>query len=542
MKITASARSAGAVSLEAFVDILNLANVVIYARYSSAGQNDQSIDGQLEKCREYAQQRGYRVVGEYCDRALSGRYAETRPEFQRMIADSAKRAFDFVLVWKLDRFSRDRYDSAIYKKKLRANGVRVLSVTEGVGDSSESVLLEAILEAMAEEYSRQLAQNVKRGMRQNAEKCLSLGGIAPLGYRVADKQYEIDEDGAQIVRYIHEQYAAGASQKQIVAGCAQLGYRNQRGKPIELNAVKRILANERYTGTYSYLGEIIAEDAFPAIISKELKSQVRKRLAANAKAPGHAKAKAEYLLHGKLFCGECGAPMVGECGRSSSGTVHYYYTCAARKKQRTCKKRNERKEALEKYIVEYIGLHILTDSWIDEISERVVAEYAKSYDVAGIKPLEKQIREADKELDQLVDALVKTTAASAIAKINERIEAAEAKKHALEDELSRLRVASRVEVRKADVAAWLCQFRTGDLSDINYCKKVIDLFVNAIYLYDDRIKMFFNVAPSAQITYPESLALDAPDGSDFGASGVPNAALSEHILFINGVIGIIVQR
>ena len=524
------------------MDPLNLGNVVIYARYSSAGQNDQSIDGQLDKCREYAQQRGYRVVHEYCDRALSGRYAETRPEFQRMIADSAKHAFDFVLVWKLDRFSRDRYDSAIYKKKLRANGVRVLSVTEGVGDSSESVLLEAILEAMAEEYSRQLAQNVKRGMRQNAEKCLSLGGIAPLGYRVVNKQYEIDEDGARIVRYIHEQYADGASQKQIAAGCAQLGYCNQRGKPIDLHAVKRILANERYAGTYSYLGEIIAEDAFPAIISKELKSKVRKRLAANAKSPGHAKAKVEYLLHGKLFCGECGAPMVGECGRSSSGAVHYYYACAARKKQHTCKKRNERKDALEKYIVEYIGSHILTDDWIDAAAERVVAEYQKSYDAAGIKPLEKQIREADKEIDKLVDTLISATADAARRRINERIEAAEAKKKALEEDLSSLRIASRVQIRKEDIVAWLCQFRGGDSADLEYRKKVIELFVNAIYIYDDKIKMFFNVTDSAQITYPEMLALDEPESSDFGASGVPDVSLSEHFVFINGVIGMVVHR
>lgn len=542
MKITAPARSAGAVSLEAFVDNLNLANVVIYARYSSAGQNDQSIDGQLAKCREYAQQRGYRVVGEYCDRALSGRYAETRPEFQRMISDSAKHAFDFVLVWKLDRFSRDRYDSAIYKKKLRANGVRVLSVTEGVGDSSESVLLEAILEAMAEEYSRQLAQNVRRGMRQNAEKGLSLGGLAPLGYRVVNKQYEINEDEARIVRFIHEQYADGVGQKEIVADCARLGYRNQRGNPLTLASVKRILANDRYVGRYDYLGEIVIEDAFPAIVSKDLKKRVRDRLNANAKAPGHAKAKVEYLLHGKLFCGECGAPMIGECGRGRHGSMYYYYTCAARKKQHTCQKRNERKDELEKYITDYIGEHILTDDWINAAAERVVAEYARSYDAAGIKPLEKQIREIDKELDQLTDALVKTSSAAVIARINDRVEAAEAKRRALEDELASLRIASRVQLRKEDVAAWLSQFRSGDSADLEYRKKVIELFVNAIYIYDDKIKMFFNVTDSAQITYPEMLALEAPTGSDFGASGVPDVSLSEHFIFINGVIGMIVHR
>ena len=544
MKITAPARSAGAVSLEAFVDNLNLANVVIYARYSSAGQNDQSIDGQLAKCREYAQQRGYRVVGEYCDRALSGRYAETRPEFQRMISDSAKHAFDFVLVWKLDRFSRDRYDSAIYKKKLRANGVRVLSVTEGVGDSSESVLLEAILEAMAEEYSRQLAQNVRRGMRQNAEKGLSLGGLAPLGYRVVNKQYEINEDEARIVRFIHEQYADGAGQKQIVADCARLGYRNQRGNPLTLASVKRILANERYVGRYDYLGEIVIEDAFPAIVSKDLKKRVRDRLKANAKAPGHAKAKVEYLLHGKLFCGECGAPMIGECGRGRHGATYYYYTCAARKKQHTCKKRNERKDELEASIVDYIGSCVLTDSWIDGAAERVVAEYQKSYDASGIKPLEKQIRDADKEIDQLVDALISATAEAARRRINERIETAEARKRALEADLASLRIASRVQIRKEDIVVWLSQFRTGDRSDLEYRKKVIDLFVNAIYLYDDSFKLFLNVSDSAQVTYADALALAPPSVSDFGASGVPDMHLSEHIIFIfvNGVIGMIVQR
>lgn len=521
---------------------LNLANVVIYARYSSDRQNEQSIDGQLDKCHEYAQQRGFRVVGEYCDRALSGRYAETRPEFQRMIADSAKHAFEYVLVWKLDRFSRDRYDSAIYKKKLRANGVRVLSVTEGIDESSESVLLEAILEAMAEEYSRQLAQNVKRGMRQNAEKGLSLGGIAPLGYRVVNKRYEINEDAAKIVRFIHEQYADGVGQKQIVADCERLGYRNQRGNPIDLHAVKRILSNERYVGTYDYLGEVVIEDAFPAIVSKALKKKVRDRLKANAKAPGHAKAKVEYLLHGKLFCGVCGSPMVGECGRSSTGVVHYYYACAAKKKQHTCKKRSERKDKLEQYITDYIGAHILTDKWIDAAADRVVAEYQKSYDASGIKPLEKQIREADKEIDKLVDTLISATADTARRRINERIEAAEVKKKALEEQLASLRIASRVILKKEDIVAWLNQFRTGNSADLEYRKKVIELFVNAIYIYDNKIKMFFNVTDSAQITYPEMLALEESESSDLGSSGVPDVALSERTVFVNGVIGIIVHR
>lgn len=518
-------------------------NVAVYARYSSAGQNDQSIDGQLAKCHEYAQQHGFRVVAEYCDRALSGRYAETRPEFQRMIADSAKRAFEYVLVWKLDRFSRDRYDSAIYKKKLRANGVRVLSVTEGIDEGNESILLEAILEAMAEEYSRQLAQNVRRGMQQNAEKGLSLGGLAPLGYDVVNKMYVVNEEEAKIIRFIHEQYAAGATQKTIVAACRARGFRAKRGNEITISAVSRILKNEKYTGIYRYRDEIILEDAIPAIVGKELKEIVKKRLAANARAPGHAKAKTEYLLHGKLFCGECGAPMVGECGKSSTGAIHYYYACAVKKKAHSCKKRNERKDILENFVVDYINTHILTDEWVSAAADRVIAEYEKSYNASGIKPLENQIREADKELDKLVAALIKTSSALALERINQQIEAVDLKKKALEDELASLRIASKVKLEKSDIVAWICQFRHGNLSDIDYKKRVIELFVNSIYVYDDKIKLFFNVGhDSAQITYNQLSALSETESSDLNLSGVPSKDLSELFVFINDVIGVVVSR
>lgn len=193
----------------------NVADVVIYARYSSEHQNEQSIEGQLRYCYEYAAHHGFRVVGEYIDRALSGTRADSRPDFQRMIADSRKRVFQYVLVWKLDRFARNRYDSAIYKNELKKNGVRVLSVTEGIGEGSESIILEAVLEAMAEEYSRQLSQNVRRGMNETAMKCNSVGGTIPLGYRVEGKKLVVEEKEAEIVRYIFQQYAAGVGKNPL---------------------------------------------------------------------------------------------------------------------------------------------------------------------------------------------------------------------------------------------------------------------------------------------------------------------------------------
>lgn len=522
-----------------------LADVVVYARYSSAGQNDQSIEGQVKTCREFAAQRGFRVVQEYADRAISGRHAETRPAFQQMIADAKKKTFQYILVWKLDRFARNRYDSAIYKKELRKYGVRVLSVTEGIDEGNESILLEAILEAMAEEYSRQLSQNVRRGMRQNAEKNLPIGGHAPLGYRLEGRTYIIDEKEAQIVRYVHEAYADGVPSKQIAEECRKRRYRSRKGNEISMDAISRMIANDKYAGSYAYNGEIQVANLYPAIVSSELKEKAKKRLAAKAKAPGHEKAKVEYLLHGKLFCGYCGAPMVGESGRSASGAIYNYYACAEKKKRHGCKKKNERKDFLEWYLAEQITEFVLTDSRIDEIAEAVVAEYQRSFDASGIKQLEKKIRETDAELDRLVDALIKTDAETALKRINDRISELEQYRAQVQDDLASLRIASRAEVKREDVVRWLKSMRRGDLMDEEYRKKIIELFINAVYLYDDRVAIFFNVKDCKQVSYIDMIDATGWEAcSDLGASGLPITDLSEHgkLIILNGAIGFLLRR
>ncbi len=129
---------------------------VIYARYSSDNQREESIEGQLRECMEYAKFNGIDVINSYIDRAFSAK-TDHRPEFQRMIKDSYKGLFDVVLVWKLDRFARNRYDSAHYKAILKRNGVKVLSAKETISEGSEGVLLEAMLEGYAEYYSLELA-------------------------------------------------------------------------------------------------------------------------------------------------------------------------------------------------------------------------------------------------------------------------------------------------------------------------------------------------------------------------------------------------
>ena len=150
---------------------------VIYARYSSDNQREESIEGQIRECTAYAEKNGITVVKHYIDRAFSAK-TDNRPEFQQMIKDSGKKLFDVVLVWKFDRFARNRFDSANYKMILKKNGVHLISVMEPIAEGSQGILVETLLEGMAEYYSAELSEKVIRGQTENALKGKCTGARA----------------------------------------------------------------------------------------------------------------------------------------------------------------------------------------------------------------------------------------------------------------------------------------------------------------------------------------------------------------------------
>ena len=243
-------------------------NVVIYARFSSHNQHETSIEGQLKECYEYARRNGYTVIDTYIDRAISGT-TDNRPEFLRMIDDSNKKLFRFVLVYQLDRFARNRYDSAMYKAKLKKNGVRVLSAKENITDDASGILIEGVLESMAEYYSAELSQKIKRGMTLNAEKCLYTGGGVPLGYKVnPDKTFAIDETAAFYIRKIYEMYANGSTVAQINEYLNAQQIKTVRGGAFNKNSLHQILKNKRYIGYYTF-NDIEIENGMPRILSDE---------------------------------------------------------------------------------------------------------------------------------------------------------------------------------------------------------------------------------------------------------------------------------
>ena len=350
-------------------------NAVIYARYSSEGQREESIDGQIRECMEYCKQNGMTVVKEYIDRALSAK-TDNRPDFQRMIKDSAKGLFDVVVVWKLDRFARNRYDSAHYKAALKKNGVRVISAKENIADGPEGIILESMLEGMAEYYSAELSVKVIRGYTENALKCKYNGGTPTFGFAIdANKQYQPDPVNAPIVLDIFKMYDTGSTMKQIMDHLNALGVTTVRGKPADLNFISGILHNRKYIGEYKYR-DIVVPDGIPALVPTDLFERVQEQMKKNKKTPARHKAEDDYLLTTKLFCGSCKAMMVGESGTSSSkGQVYHYYRCVNSKRKKTCKAKHcsVRKDPLERAVVASVMRNIMDDAFVEYFIDQALA-------------------------------------------------------------------------------------------------------------------------------------------------------------------------
>ena len=295
---------------------------VIYARFSSHNQREESIEAQERACREYAQRKGLQVIEVYADRAKSGTNAE-REEFQRMIKDSSEKKFRYLIVHKLDRFSRNKYDAVIYKRKLRANGVTILSVVENLDDSPESTMLETVIEGMSDYFSKNLAREVMKGLKESAYDCKHLGGIAPLGYDVDPdtQKYVLNEEEAKIVKLIFEKYLEGWGYKKLLNYLNNMGYKSKRGRCFGKNSLSSILTNEKYVGRYVFNKRkektidgkrnptlkpkeewIVIEGGLPAIVDKSTFEAVQNKLSRNKRKSGSFKAKETYLLSGLIFC------------------------------------------------------------------------------------------------------------------------------------------------------------------------------------------------------------------------------------------------
>lgn len=520
------------------------ANAVIYARYSSHSQTEQSIEGQLRDAHEYARREGLTVVGEYIDRAISGR-TDDRPDFQRMIADAARKQFSVVIVWKLDRFARNRFDSATNKAKLRKHGVRVVSVKENITDAPEGIILEGLLESMAEYYSANLSQNIRRGQRETTAKGLFCGGAVPTGYKNVNQHLVLHEKKGPAAVAVFVRYDAGED-----VSAVRRSVRREYGVDISENTIRHMLRNPVYIGKPMRNGQVV-EGLADALIDGALFDRVQKRLDANAKAPAAAKAEEPYLLSGKAFCGHCGARLIGESGKGRHGHVFRYYTCPNRKKGHTCGKTPEKKYFAEGYVVEQTIDYVLTPARMAYIARAVVEEYRKEFGADQIEDLEKRVAQIDRELDKLVDSII-ALPKSAHARIGARMEELEMQKADLEIDLAKLRIASGIQLTEGDVLAWLRQFCVGDPDSVEFRQRIIDVFISSVFFYDDKVVIFYNVCGGKQVCHVdlaealeelEDTEKPEPSGSGLGGNGGAFGGKSEPLyLFVKGVFGILSHR
>ena len=474
---------------------------VIYARFSSHSQTEQSIEGQLRVCKEFAEKNKINIIAEYIDRATTGTN-DNRPEFQRMIEDSYKKEFEQIIVYKFDRFSRNKYDSVVYKHNLAQNGVKVVSATEVISDTPEGALMEGLLEMFAEMYSKDLSQKVKRGIKESILKGNFIGGYILYGYKVEDKKIVIDEQTAPAIRYLFEEYANGKSKRQIVKELNEKGYRTNKGKLFTYNSLQNNLKNIKYTGMFDN-GNLQNENYYPAIISKNLFDKVQLKLAENKQTPARQKAKVEYLLTGKAFCGHCGANMVGVSGTGRHGKKHCYYACSKRYKQHDCNKKNEQKEYLENYVVEQTLEYVLTEEQIENITNGVLNVWNKNSIENKIKEYEKKLNNIEKELDKCFDVFYNADNIEIQKRMNIKADSLTIQKQDLQEELKKLQLSKIITRTKEDVKNLFIEFLNGKTEDINYKRKIINNFVNSVYIFDDKIVIYYNLFGNSKMTYEE---------------------------------------
>jgi Site-specific recombinases, DNA invertase Pin homologs len=469
-------------------------NAVIYARFSCEKQREESIEGQIRICREYAEKNDLTIVGEYIDRAKSAR-SDKRADFQKMLADSAKRKFSAVLMYKSDRFARNADEAAINRQKLKKNGVQLLYAAEYIPEGPEGIILRAILEGYNEYYSAELALKLGRGMNENALKCKSNGSVTPLGYKVNENgYYEINPETAPAVKKIFEMYAKGETMAEICKTMNGLGIKTNTGGKFGKSTLSRMFEKQIYIGTYQFK-DITIENGVPAIIEPEIFERVQERAKMNKNNPNKFKPNREdYILSGKLYCGICEKPMTGKSGVGRHGGKFYYYGCAGKSKKE-CTKETVRKQWLEDVVIEETRSRILNPDVINQLSESVEEILSKSKEAnPKIPMLTAKLAETEKSLEGIIKAIemgiiTETT--------KDRLLTLEAEKanltQTIDEEESHYAPITAKSVR----AVLKRMINTKDKTEEELRKGIAEIFIHKCFLWEDRLIIAYNITDKA---------------------------------------------
>lgn len=492
---------------------------VIYARYSSHSQNDASIEQQVAKCEEYAARTGLQITATYADRAISGK-TDRRPEFQKMMRDAGKGKFQCVVAWKSNRMGRNMLEAMLNDAKLMDHGIRCLYVEEDFGDTAAGRFALRNMMNVNQFYSENMAEDITRGLYDNAQQC-KVNGSCPLGYRRgADGKYEIDEPAAEIVREIYRRIASGETLAAIADDLNDRRITTSLGRPWGKNSFHSLTSNERYIGVYKY-GDVRIENGVPPIVERQIFYIVQEKMGRRKEVAGRRRENEQYLLTGKLFCGKCGSPMTGISGTSKTGAMHFYYVCRKRRQERTCNKENARKEYAERLVASALKEYVLRDDVIEWVADSVLKFQETLKGQSQLAYYQDKLVEVKRSLDNIMKAI---EAGAFSNTIQARMKDLEEEEQELQGKIAVERAAIPT-VTRDQIIYYMESFRSGDVSDPAFQKSLFDGFLEAAYLYDDRLKIVFNYTKGEnEIDIP--IVLDEAEAStgesSFNVSSAPS--------------------
>ena len=475
---------------------------VAYARFSSNNQREESIDAQLRAISDYCERENIQLVDIYSDEAQSAK-TDNRDDFKNMTDAIFKGNYDIdaVLVHKFNRFARNKYDSALYKKRLRDIDIKVVSVTQPIDDSPEGRILESLIEAMDEYYSENLALEVKKGMLENALKGKHTGGGKLLGLSVDDEGYYYPDENAPIIYRIFKEYADGVPKTKIVERLNREGYRNQYGRKFNTRTITDLLQNEKYIGNFIYnhtQTEIIRLEGIikNPIVDEDLWERVQK-LRKDANKPKHRKRK--YLMTGKLRCGVCGFTYCGSGAKkkNKNGDMSAYYKCQGKIKNKNgCTNPSLNKDYYEKLVIDTITKSVLTDNAIDEIAVSVTTQLEKERKKPLI-PTAKLRNQLDKVKDKQARLMELYLDGGMERKVlDEKNNALKEERKHIEEQIERnlyLEQSNILDVQ--DIKNMILEFREElkNNPDFDFAQVVFNTFVDSIVVYPDTLEVNLRV-------------------------------------------------
>lgn len=494
---------------------------MIYARFSSHNQREASIEQQIDMCSALAARNGLTVIETYSDKAISGK-TDNRPAFQRMMRDAAHGKFDIVLAWKSNRMGRNMLEAMMNDASLQERGVKTIYVEEDFEDNAAGRFALRNMMNVNQFYSEAMAEDVRRGMMDNAKKCM-VNGRCPYGLRKGkDGKYEIDPAQAVIVREIFERVKDGWNHIDIMDDLNARGIRNRDGNIWQRTTFDKLLRNEQYIGVYRFSG-IRTEGGIPAILDRDTFEEVQHLLKTKKNPRGRRRNVEEYLLTGKLFCGHCGNAMVGICGTSRNGDRHYYYMCQGKHNKEGCQKKNERKEQIEKAVISAVKTLIMDEKTIDWILAGYQEFMSTLRGQSAITAMENELADTEKSIGNLMRAIemgiiTDTTKA--------RMMELEEKKRELQTSI-RIEKGLLQEIDADKLRFLLEQYRDKNIDDKQYHKELINTFIKAVYVYDGKLKIVFNRWQGDETEIPLDDISVAGD-EEIPASGVRTNATKPH--------------